>query len=167
MKLLINSVLDARDRAIITLLYQRITKFGRTCFFGNSVEKRKEEFEEIRITEEDEREIEKLKRQPDVYKKLISSIAPSIYGYLEIKEAILLQLFGDDPGIGKSNLLSHILKLAPRGLYAARSSSSGVGLTAAAVRVRNVETLSEMKIAYVYDAVCGAPPHDSASPVRA
>jgi len=24
-----------------------------------------------------------------------------------------------------------------------------------------------MKIAYVYDAVCGAPPHDPASPVRA
>ncbi|MDI6810879.1 MAG: minichromosome maintenance protein MCM, partial [archaeon] len=140
--------------------YQSITKFGRTCFFdvhleSNSVEKRKEEFEEIRITEDDEREIEELKSQPDVYKKLISSIAPSIYGYSEIKEAILLQLFGGvsktlpdgtrlrgdihvllvgDPGIAKSNLLSHISKLAPRGLYAVGSSSSGVGLTAAAVR---------------------------------
>lgn len=72
-----------------------------------------------------------------------------------IKEAILLQLFGGvsnmlpdgtklrgnihillvgDPGIAKSNLLSHISKLAPRGLYAVGSSSSGVGLTAAAVR---------------------------------
>ena len=140
--------------------YQQITKFARTCFFvvyldGNSIEKRKEEFEEIRITEEDERRIAELKNQPGVYDKLINSIAPSIYGYAEIKEAILLQLFGGvsnmlpdgtklrgnihillvgDPGIAKSNLLSHISKLAPRGLYAVGSSSSGVGLTAAAVR---------------------------------
>ncbi len=151
------------DRVIVTGIlrsYQRTTQFGKTPFFdiyldGNSLEIMEEEFEEIVITEEDEREIMELKNQPDVYEKLIRSIAPSIYGYEEIKEAMVLQLFagvpkelpdetrvrGDihvllvgDPGVAKSQLLTYQVKLAPRGLYTGGKSSSAAGLTAAAVK---------------------------------
>lgn len=151
------------DRVIVTGIlrsYQRTTQFGKTPFFdifldGNSLELKEEEFEEIEITEEDEREIMALRDQPDVYEKLIRSIAPSIYGYEEIKEAMILQLFagvpkelpdetrvrGDihvllvgDPGVAKSQLLISLVKLAPRGLYTGGKSSTSAGLTAAAVR---------------------------------
>ena len=151
------------DRIIVTGIlrsYQRTTQFGKTPFFdiyldGNSLEVMEEAFEEIQITEEDEREIMELKNQPDVYEKLIRSIAPSIYGCNEIKEAMVLQLFagipkelpdetrvrGDihvllvgDPGVAKSQLLSYQVKLAPRGLYTGGKSSTSAGLTAAAVR---------------------------------
>ncbi|MDI6811502.1 MAG: minichromosome maintenance protein MCM, partial [archaeon] len=151
------------DRVIVTGIlrsYQRTTQFGKTPFFdifldGNSLELKEEEFEEIEITEEDEREIMALRGQPDVYEKLIRSIAPSIYGYEEIKEAMVLQLFagipkelpdetrvrGDihvllvgDPGVAKSQLLTYLVKLAPRGLYTGGKSSTSAGLTAAAVR---------------------------------
>jgi len=151
------------DRIIVTGIlrsYQRTTQFGKTPFFdiyldGNSLEVMEEAFEEIQITEEDEREIMELKNQPDVYEKLIRSIAPSIYGCNEIKEAMILQLFagipkelpdetrvrGDihvllvgDPGVAKSQLLNYQVKLAPRGLYTGGKSSTSAGLTAAAVR---------------------------------
>lgn len=150
-------------RVIVTGIlrsYQRTTQFGKTPFFdiyldGNSLELKEEEFGEIEITEADEREIMELKKQPDVYEKFIRSIAPSIYGYEEIKEAMILQLFagvpkelpdetrvrGDihlllvgDPGVAKSQLLTYLIKLAPRGLYTGGKSSSAAGLTAAAVR---------------------------------
>ncbi|HJH26362.1 MAG TPA: AAA family ATPase [Methanophagales archaeon] len=151
------------DRIIVTGIlrsYQRTTQFGKTPFFdiyldGNSLEVMEEAFEEIQITEEDERKIMELKNQPDVYEKLIRSIAPSIYGCKEIKEAMILQLFagipkelpdetrvrGDihvllvgDPGVAKSQLLNYQVKLAPRGLYTGGKSSTSAGLTAAAVR---------------------------------
>ena len=151
------------DRSIVTGIlrsYQRTTQFGKTPFFdiyldGNSLEVMEEAFEEIQITEEDEREIVKLKNQPDVYEQLIRSIAPSIFGCNEIKEAMVLQLFagipkelpdetrvrGDihvllvgDPGVAKSQLLNYQVKLAPRGLYTGGKSSTSAGLTAAAVR---------------------------------
>ena len=159
----ITGVVTPGDRVIITGIlrsYQRTTRFGKTPFFdiyleGNSLEHKEEEFEEIKITEEDERRIMELKNQPDVYEKLIRSIAPSIYGYEEIKEAMVLQLFagvpkelpdetrvrGDihvllvgDPGVAKSQLLTYLVRLAPRGLYTGGKSSTSAGLTAAAVK---------------------------------
>lgn len=138
--------------------YQIITRGGRTTSFGiyldaNSIEKPEREFEERTITEEDEREIKKLSQQPGIYELLMRSIAPSIYGYDEIKEALLLQQFGGepinlpdgtrrrgdihillvgDPGVAKSDLLYFSSRLAPRGVYTDGTGASGAGLTAAA-----------------------------------
>jgi replicative DNA helicase Mcm len=151
------------DRILVTGIlrsYQRITQFGKKLFFdiyldGNSLELKEEEFEEIEITEEDERAIMALKARPNLYDDFINSISPSISGYKEIKEAMVLQLFsgvpkelpdgtrvrGDihvllvgDPGVAKSQLLTYLVNLAPRGLYTGGKSSTSAGLTAAAVR---------------------------------
>lgn len=121
----------------------------------NHVELREKEVEEIEITKEDEEEIKKLGAEPFVCEKIVSSIAPAIFGYEDVKEAIALQLFsgvfrvlpdgtrlrGDsnillvgDPGTAKSQILQYVSRLAPRGIYTSGKGVSGVGLTAAVVR---------------------------------
>ena len=61
---------------------------------SNYIEPVEEAFEEMDISEDDERSILELSKDPLVYDKLIHSVAPSIYGHLDIKEAMILQLFG-------------------------------------------------------------------------
>jgi replicative DNA helicase Mcm len=51
-------------------------------------------YEELEISEEDERQIIELSADPELFKRLRESIAPSIYGYDEIKESLVLQMFG-------------------------------------------------------------------------
>ena len=131
------------------------TKRFKNYIYGNYIEAMEQEFEELQISEEDEDKIKELAADPEVYEKIINSTAPSIQGYRDVKEAIALQLFGGsaknledktrlrgdihilivgDPGIGKSQMLKYVSKLAPRGIYTSGKGTSGVGLTAAAVR---------------------------------
>ncbi|WP_424353830.1 minichromosome maintenance protein MCM [Methanobacterium sp. MBAC-LM] len=131
------------------------TKLFKNYIYCNYIDALEQEFEELQISEEDEAEIIELAADPDVYNKIINSTAPSIQGYREVKEAIALQLFGGcvkeledktrirgdihilivgDPGIGKSQILKYVSKLAPRGIYTSGKGTSGVGLTAAAVK---------------------------------
>lgn len=131
------------------------TKRFKNYIYGNYISDLEQEFEELQISPEDEEQIRDLAANPDVYNKIINSTAPSIKGYREVKEAIALQLFGGsakeledktrirgdihilivgDPGIGKSQMLKYVSKLAPRGIYTSGKGTSGVGLTAAAVR---------------------------------
>jgi len=122
---------------------------------ANYVEPVEEDYSEIQISPEDEKEIKKLARDPKVHQRLVGSVAPSIYGHDKIKEAIILQMFGGirkvkkdgtiirgdshlllcgDPGSGKSQLLTFVHKTAPKARYVAGRSASGVGLTAAIVK---------------------------------
>jgi len=131
------------------------TKLFKNFIYCNSIEALEQEFEELQISLEEEEMIKELAKDPDVYNKIINSTAPSIQGYREVKEAIALQLFGGsakeledktrirgdihilivgDPGIGKSQMLKYVSKLAPRGIYTSGKGTSGVGLTAAAVK---------------------------------
>jgi len=121
----------------------------------NSIEFGEKEFEEVNITEDDEAQILELSRDPNLYRKIAHSIAPTIYGNDEVKEAVSLQLFGGiakempdgstlrgdihvllvgDPGIAKSQLLRYVVKLSPRGIYTSGKSATSAGLTAAAVK---------------------------------
>ncbi len=61
---------------------------------ANNIVPMEETFDEFDISEEDERQILELAADKDLFKKLIGSVAPSIYGYKEIKQALILQLFG-------------------------------------------------------------------------
>ncbi|MGC8849873.1 MAG: AAA family ATPase, partial [Candidatus Bathyarchaeia archaeon] len=113
------------------------------------------ETEIIELTPEEEKEIIKLSQDPWIHRKLLKSIAPSIYGYEEVKEAILYLLFGGvskelpdgvrirgdlnvllvgDPGTAKSALLQYVARIAPRGLYTSGRGSTAAGLTAAVLR---------------------------------
>ncbi|MDI9617082.1 MAG: LAGLIDADG family homing endonuclease [Methanothrix sp.] len=151
------------DRVIINGIlrsYQRTTQSGKSTYFdlfldGISIEMMEQEFEEIEISPEDEKRILELSRDPDIYGKIVRSIAPSIYGYEDVKEALALQLVsgfskrlpdgarirGDihillvgDPGVAKSQLLRYMAKLSPRGIYTSGKSSTSAGLTATAIK---------------------------------
>jgi replicative DNA helicase Mcm len=140
---------------------KRVMKGGRSRVFeifieGNSYMPVELDFEEVEITKEEEREIKKLAKDPKVYEKIRDSIAPHIYGYKDIKEAIMYQLFsapamllpdggrirGDshiiligEPATGKSEILQYVAReLAPRGIYASGKGTSTAGLTATAVK---------------------------------
>ncbi|MCX8195533.1 MAG: minichromosome maintenance protein MCM [Acidilobaceae archaeon] len=111
--------------------------------------------EEVVITREDEEKILELKSDPWIKEKIISSIAPGIYGYWNLKEAIALLLFGGqpkvlkdetrirgdihvlflgDPGVAKSQLLQAASRIAPRAVFTTGKGSTAAGLTAAVVR---------------------------------
>jgi replicative DNA helicase Mcm len=103
---------------------------------------------------EEEEKILELAKDPWVHRKIISSIAPSIYGYDHVKEAIMYLLFGGvlktlsditirgemnallvgDPGTAKSQLLQYVARIAPRGLYTSGRGTTAAGLTAAVIR---------------------------------
>jgi replicative DNA helicase Mcm len=132
----------------------RLTTF-RTYIDTNYVDNSEKESERVEVTPEEERVILDLAKDEWVYQKIIKSIAPSIYGLEDIKEAIALTLFGGvpktlpdgvkirgeintllvgDPGTAKSQLLLYTADLAPRGLYTSGKGSTAAGLTAAVLR---------------------------------
>ncbi|KAH8741809.1 minichromosome maintenance protein mcm7p [Cryptosporidium ryanae] len=99
----------------------------------------------------------------EFYDRLANSIAPEIFGMLDVKKGLLLQLIGGstqsvsdgmkirgnihvllmgDPGVAKSQLLTQITKIAPRAIYATGKGSSGVGLTASVVRDQNTSEVT-------------------------
>ncbi len=60
---------------------------------GMAIEAEDEQFDEMDITEDDEREILELAELDDIYDRMVDSIAPSIYGHEKAKLAMVLQLF--------------------------------------------------------------------------
>jgi len=150
-RVIVNGILHSMQRRRGTF---RLTSFDKTME-ANSIESQEVAFEEVEVTEEDEKEILKISKDPDIYNKMRQSIAPTIYGMDTEKEALVLQLFGGlakkmpdgtymrgdvhtlfvgDPGTAKSQLLTYMSKLAPRSVYASGKATSAAGLTAAAVR---------------------------------
>jgi len=151
------------DRVVINGILrsmQRVVKGEKSTVFDiflecNSIEVQEKEFEEVEIDEKAEEEIKELSRDPMIYRKITHSMAPTIYGSENVKEAIALQLFGGiakempdgshlrgdihvlligDPGIAKSQLLRYVVKLSPRAIYTSGQSSTSAGLTATAVK---------------------------------
>ncbi len=121
---------------------------------ANSIEVMGKEPETSISTAEEEEKIIALSKDPLIHQKLTSSIAPSIFGYTHIKEAILYLLCGGvskslpdvnvrgemnalligDPGTAKSQLLQYVARIAPRGLYTSGRGTTAAGLTAAVIR---------------------------------
>ncbi len=151
-KVMITGILN--DAPILTALKQESVK--RDIYLdANHIETVEQEFEEIILTEKDEVLIKELANNPKVYELLVKAIAPSIYGYEDVKEAVALQLFGGvrkirhdgittrgdihillvgDPGAGKSQLLKYVMGLAPKARYIVGKSASGAGITATVVK---------------------------------
>ncbi|XP_070037969.1 probable DNA helicase MCM8 isoform X4 [Nicotiana tomentosiformis] len=93
----------------------------------------------------------------DVFRQVLQSICPSIYGHELVKAGITLALFGGvrkhsmdqnkvpvrgdihiiivgDPGLGKSQLLQAAASISPRGIYICGNATTNAGLTVAVVK---------------------------------
>lgn len=114
--------------------------------------------DEVRkATPEEEAQIRETATRDDIYELLARSLAPSVYEMDDVKKGILLQLFGGtnksfekggspkyrgdinillcgDPSTSKSQILSYVHRIAPRGVYTSGKGSSAVGLTAYVTR---------------------------------
>ncbi|MEK6760657.1 MAG: minichromosome maintenance protein MCM [Nanoarchaeota archaeon] len=122
---------------------------------ANNLISMEETFEELDISEEDEKKILELSNDSAIFDNLAKSITPSVWGYEEIKKALVLQLFGGvkkihkdgqksrgdihilligDPGVAKSVTLGFMAEISPKGRYVVGKSASGAGLTATVVR---------------------------------
>lgn len=153
----------AGDRVVIDGIYRSVPIYkagqltaSKDIYFDvRGIEMDERDFDEVDITEEEEKELIGLSKDPFIYQKLINSIAPSILGMELLKEAIILQLFEgvtkvlkdgtinrghinvlcvSDPGMAKTKLLRFVAKAAPRGVFVTATTSTKVGLVAPIVR---------------------------------
>ena len=148
---------------MIPVVYSEVIKNKKTPMFDIiyhliSSEHESVPFTEIKITDEEQDEILAISQREDLLRLMQNSIAPSIFstGVMNfVKRSLALQLFGGvsrknsdgtrtrgdihilimgDPGVAKSQLLTYVSELSPRGKFASGGGVSGAGLTAAAVR---------------------------------
>jgi replicative DNA helicase Mcm len=122
---------------------------------ANSIEPLQDDTINLKVSEEELKEIKRISKEPNVVIKLAQSLAPSIYGHDKIKEALVLQLAGGcrkirvdgvitrgdmhmlligDPGSGKSQLLKRVTKIAPKSRFTSGKGATGAGLTASVVK---------------------------------
>ena len=114
-------------------------------------EEDKEEENLNQFTKTEQATVVQMKDQEDLYTKLASSLAPGVYGHLDVKKGILLQLFGGikkdtadgiqlrgdinicivgDPATAKSQFLKYVCQFMTRAIYCSGKASNAAGLTA-------------------------------------
>ncbi|XP_076657614.1 DNA replication licensing factor Mcm5 [Halictus rubicundus] len=107
------------------------------------------------VTNEEEDLFRRIAADSNIYDRIAKSIAPSIFGALDMKKAIACLLFGGarkrmpdglcrrgdinilmlgDPGTAKSQLLKFVERVAPVAVYTSGKGSSAAGLTASVLR---------------------------------
>lgn len=99
--------------------------------------------------------LEEMRRDRALYDRMAASLAPNVFGHLDVKRAVLLMLLGGvqkrtkegiklrgdinvaivgDPACAKSQILKYVAAFLPRAVYTSGKSSSAAGLTASVVR---------------------------------
>lgn len=148
-RIILNGILMATQR----LIGQKKTLKMNPYILAVSFENLDERYDLINLTDEDQHEIIEFSKKDDLRIEFRNSIAPFIYGYELIKDGIVLQLFGGvektdhhghhqrgdihilligDPGLGKTQLLKFVSKVAPKGRFGSGKQSTAAGLTATA-----------------------------------
>ena len=122
----------------------------------NNIDVTSRYMELLHITKEEEETIMLLSQDPEIYEKIIASIATTIKGRTLEKTGVAYSLFGGIPksqvgvklrcwinvlligdyGVGKSQILEFVKRVAPRSMIASGGKhATGVGLTASMVKV--------------------------------
>lgn len=141
----------------ITGMYKSVVKLGKE---GNihdilieviSVQDL-EKKNEVCMTEEEIEKLKKASKEEGFTDKLVSSFAPLIIGYEDIKFSILLMLAGGhstvkrndinillvgDPSLAKSELLKECSKISNKSMYTSGRGASAAGLTIGIVKMEN------------------------------
>ncbi|KAF2273532.1 MCM-domain-containing protein [Westerdykella ornata] len=107
------------------------------------------------LTQAEIADLREMVHKPNIFMRLVDSIAPMVYGHQVIKKGLLLQLMGGvsketpegmalrgdinicivgDPSTSKSQFLKYICSFLPRAVYTSGKASSAAGLTAAVVK---------------------------------
>eukprot|EP01084_Bolivina_argentea_P100194 179958_1 len=130
-----------------------------TIIEANNILKENDYYSQFEISDDDKLYFTNtLSKIPDLEEILISEcVCPSIYGHNYIKRSLLYALVGGqekihankhrvrgdinililgDPGVGKSQFLKYITKIAYRSVYSTGKGASAVGLTASVRRDR-------------------------------
>ncbi|XP_049789773.1 DNA helicase MCM8-like isoform X1 [Schistocerca nitens] len=117
---------------------------------SQSLEERKSAFG-VRLNAKDFYAVKEIHSQPSLFRLLVNSLCPTIYGHELVKAGLLLGLFGGtqksadmradihvlvvgDPGLGKSQMLQACGNVAPRGVYVCGNTSTTSGLTVTLTR---------------------------------
>jgi DNA replication licensing factor MCM6 len=108
-----------------------------------------------RLTNEERADVLNMKKHPDLYNRMITSLAPTVWGHDDVKKGILLMLFGGvhkttpegmrlrgdinvcvvgDPSTAKSQFLKYVCSVCPRSVFTSGKSSSAAGLTASVMK---------------------------------
>lgn len=98
----------------------------------------------ITLSSIDEYEVKELARDTQIGKRIIKSIAPSIYGHEDVKSAISLAMFGGqgknvsvlllgEPGTTESPFMKFVEKAGHRTAYTTGEGDSAVGLSPAVI----------------------------------
>eukprot|EP00804_Cyclotella_cryptica_P006578 CCRYP_008567-RA/>CCRYP_008567-RA protein AED:0.17 eAED:0.17 QI:0/0.6/0.5/1/0.6/0.5/6/149/788 len=123
----------------------------QTYVSANHIRKKEDASSASNLSEADRKQILDLASDPNIGKRIVQSIAPSIYGHEHVKMALAMALFGavpknvddkhrirgdvnvlilGDPGTAKSQMLKYAESTAPRAVYSTGKGASAVGLTA-------------------------------------
>jgi DNA replication licensing factor MCM6 len=107
------------------------------------------------LTAAEVEELRAMVHMPNIFMRLVDSLAPMVYGHGVVKKGLLLQLMGGvskttpegmalrgdinicivgDPSTSKSQFLKYICSFLPRAVYTSGKASSAAGLTAAVVK---------------------------------
>ncbi|KAF2152444.1 MCM-domain-containing protein [Myriangium duriaei CBS 260.36] len=107
------------------------------------------------FTQAEINELKSMVHTPNIFMRLVDSLAPMVYGHSVVKKGLLLQLMGGvskttpegmalrgdinicivgDPSTSKSQFLKYICSFLPRAVYTSGKASSAAGLTAAVVK---------------------------------
>lgn len=108
-----------------------------------------------RFTADEIETVRSMRMESDLYKKMVMSVAPAIYGHEDIKRGVLLLMFGGvhkrtaegiqlrgdinvcivgDPSTAKSQFLKYVTGFYPRAIFTSGKASTAAGLTASVVR---------------------------------
>uniref|UniRef100_A0AAR5Q6U8 DNA helicase MCM8 n=1 Tax=Dendroctonus ponderosae TaxID=77166 RepID=A0AAR5Q6U8_DENPD len=136
---------------------------GKSCSTTSSHQR-------ISFTHDDYLAIKEIHGQPQLFRYLVQSLCPLIYGHEIVKAGLLLGLFrgtkGDcirseshvlmvgDPGLGKSQMLKSCANVSPRGVYVCGNVSTTSGLTVTMTRESGGEHSLEAGALMIADQGC-------------
>ncbi|XP_054706909.1 DNA helicase MCM8-like [Uloborus diversus] len=130
-----------------------------TCVKGKNTDCVDIAAESLQFNPEDLTNIQKIHSERNLFRLIVASLCPRIYGHELIKAGLVLCLFGGrvksqskdkdcdffirenshilivgDPGLGKSQMLLASSSVSPRGVYVCGNSTTSSGLTATIVK---------------------------------